>query len=439
MDQKPLFYDNIVNKSSMVWMVTELTNKLDRKLNKHEITDFYEFVKQNRAKNWKLHIRKNGSFEKAAEHVRKVLVKNYLTKRFTKKGRVNEDLANKHIDIHEIMKLRIGTPQEDANPYEMDNVNADGIPITHVILPEDDDDLGDTLGSLDEIKNITNVGNISALDNVTQILGLSDPTAIQLLFNPVAAYKWNYIIMDSKARLTNTDGTTEQSWDFLNDSAVNTIGAVNSLGGVKSVTAITIDKIRIPYEDVVILNGYNRVTLLIKEFSGQAFIGQEGRKFHFIFNATTDGNMIDLEPLNFNGQEAGIFEFAKPITQIDRLTLTWGNPLELITFDKDRINFDVTYANPGSFTTTSGEEHNLLTGDLVYITTFTSNDTVTDEAIINQTNAVNGHNIVKVDDFTFEIDGLDLTTVTAQIVPQTIEIFLGSKRFFVPLGIRYIP
>jgi hypothetical protein len=295
------------------------------------------------------------------------------------------------------------------------------------------------LGSLDEIKSITNVGNISALDNVSQILGLSDPVAIQMLFNPLAAYKWNYILMDSKARLTNTDGTTEQSWDFLNDSAVNTIGAVNSLGGVKSVTAITIDKIRIPYEDVIILNGYNRVTLLIKEFSGQAFIGQEGRKFHFIFNATTDGNMIELEPLNFNGQEAGIFEFAKPITQIDKLTLTWGNPLEIITFDKDRINFDVTYANPGSFTTTSGEEHNLLTGDLIYITTFTSNDPVTDEAIIDQTNAVNGHNIVKVDDFTFEIDGLDLTTVTSQINPLTIEIFLGSKRFFVPLGIRYIP
>ena len=433
-DQTNWFNANLINKKSVLTMVNMISSTLNRTLTRLEGSDFLSHIKKNKSKNWNLYKVKYG--KNAIPEIQKLLVKNYMNVRFTSRGRNYENKNNQIVDVKETLKFMIGTPDKDANMNNLSHVDINGLPITKVIAPPDDDEEGGSLGSLDEIKIISNVNNMESLGDIKQLFGKSDQTSLQLLFNPDAAYKSNYVMLDTRHRRTDTDGTSKQSWNFLSNSAVNSMGSVNSLGNVKNIVSISIPKIRIPYKDVVDLNGYERVSLLIEEFSGQAHIGQENRKFHFMFEASVDGNSIDLLPLKYGENESGTFEFVKPITQIDTITITWGNPLEDIIFDKDRNIFSVSYTNPASFTST--EEHKLLTGDLIYIKDFTSNDTVVDENIINNVNRVNGHNIVYVDDFTFEIDDLDLTTVTAPIIGQTFEIFFGSNRIFIPMLFKFI-
>lgn len=428
------FNAKIINHGSLVIMMNKISELINRPVTKIEGMDFLAFLKENRMQNWNLHKSKYG--KNAVTEIQNLLIKNYTTGRFTAKGRNTKNQNHTLIDVHESMKFMIGTPDKDADMNNLSHVDINGIPVTKVIGPEEFDEAGGTLGSLDIINSISNVNNMESLGDVKQLFGKSDPVSLQLLFNPEAAYKTNYIQLDTRHRLTDSNGTVTQAWNFLSNSTVNSVGVVNSLGNVKNIVSISIPEIKIPYKDLVDLNGYERVSLLIDEFSGQSHICQEGRKYHFMFKASVNGNGIDLLPLKYGDNEGGTFDFVKPITQIDTLTLSWGNPLEPIIFDKDRNIFEVTYSNPALFTST--QKHNLLTGDLIYIEDFKTNDSATDESIINQVNSINGHNVVIIDDYSFNIDLLDLTTVTAPIANQTFEIYFGANRIFIPLRIKFI-
>jgi len=437
MDQTNWFNRNIFTKDSVRTMSNYVTDTvLKRQMDKIEMQDFIKFLGKNKTANWNLHKAKYG--DGVVPAIQKLLVKNYINSRYTPHGRNKVKKDSDAIDIHETLKLYIGTTDQDADVGALSHVNSDGLPITRVIqhVADDDEEEVGTLGALENVNTIGTIGGLKNLENVQQLFGKSDPTSLQLLVNPEAAYKHNYIMMDSRYRKTDTFGIQEQSWNFLSNSTINATGAVNSLGSVKNIVAMTVPELRLPFKDSIILNGYKRVSLLIKEFSGQSHVAQETRKFHFMFKTVVDGNNIDLIPLKYGNQEAGTFNFVKPVTQIDTLTLTWGNPLEPIIFDKDRLIFTVNYANPATFTST--EEHKLFTGDLVYIQDFTTNDTATDGPIISTVNSIYGHNIVKIDDFNFAIDLLDLTAVTAPIAAQTMEIYFGSNRIFVPIDFKFI-
>ena len=173
----------------------------------------------------------------------------------------------------------------------------------YVQMADDDEEEVGTLGALENVNTIGTIGGLKNLENVQQLFGKSDPTSLQLLVNPEAAYKHNYIMMDSRYRKTDTFGIQEQSWNFLSNSTINATGAVNSLGSVKNIVAMTVPELRLPFKDSIILNGYKRVSLLIKEFSGQSHVAQETRKFHFMLKTVVDGNNIDLIPLKYGNQE----------------------------------------------------------------------------------------------------------------------------------------
>lgn len=434
------YEQNIKQKKVIRFMVNSMSDTLERKFTKEEIRNFVDYLDQRKSHNWNMHIKKYGH-ERAFIEVCKNLVKEFMNTRFTGAGRNDMSKNNETVDMHETLKTFIGTQDKDADPAFTSAINTDGMPIafTHVLTPDDSTEAGgDSLGSIDEVKNIATIGGMGSLGDIQGLFGKTDETSIQLLFNPEAAYRKNMVIADSRYRLTDTDGTITQSWNFLNASAVNAAGVINTIGNVKNVVKISVSKLRIPYKDSIIINGSNRVTLLIREFSGMAFVGQENRKFHFMFESSVDGNNIDLVPMKFGDSTAGVFEFYTPITQIDTLTFSWGNPLEPIIFDKDRLIFNVVYNNPARFVTTTGEDHNLLTGDLVYISGMTSDDVITDEGIIDQTNSINGHPIVKIDDTTFDIDGLDFTAVTAPTAALSFEIYFGANRLFVPMELTYI-
>ena len=82
-------------------------------------------------------------------------------------------------------------------------------------------------------------------------------------------------------------------------------------------------------------NSANRVSILFKELASQSFIGENGRRFHFLLRPEIEerGNYGDYIELSTEDYEDGIFKFRKPITEFETLTVSFGDPMTLIDFD----------------------------------------------------------------------------------------------------------
>ncbi len=327
---------------------------------------------------------------------------NYKTILSALTAKISEDIIktpcyrDEDINIHEMLKSELGVATEDAGP---------------VIKTE-----------TDFAEQITST--FSTQVEVTSLLGNKTLTDLQRLINPELVKKNIYILLDTRYRLLENDGTTYFKWNFIN-TEINAQGAVNAIGNIRDITSLRIYPVRIPYNT----NGdndYDRITIFIQEFSAQSFIAQENRRFHFMFNPTTTDRWIDLAPDYFND---GYFRFRNPITRLETLTLTFGSPLEQMTFDTDRmltsISSYITQINNIyyiTFTTTSA--HNLETGDRVYISNFTTENPSTDNIVVSAVNRSNGHIISIVDDFNFNINvnGTSLRTLGS----GTINVVNGS-------------
>ena len=278
------------------------------------------------------------------------------------------------VNIHELLKSQIGV--STSSEYGGNDVKTDK-------------DFTDQLTS-----SFTNQVEI------TSLLGNKSITDLQRIINPGLVKKNIYILLDSRYRILDNDGTTAFQWNF-NNNELTTQGSVNAIGNIRDITSMRICPIRIPYNSNAD-NEYQRVTMLIQEFSAQSFIGQENRRFHFIFKPEVSDRWIDLQTDNFND---GYFEFRNPITRLETFTISFGSPLEQIIFDTDRANasiLDAGYAAVTTFNTIS--PHNLETGDTVIISGFsTANSNGNDNNVVSAINKIKGHIITYIDLNSFSI------------------------------------
>lgn len=427
MDQTNRYTAKVLTPENMRYVANQVSKIIERKLLHNEAVDLLNFAKANATAPW-------GNM--SIDEIDLVLIKNFINSRFTAEGRDTIDLPI--VDIKEILKTHIGTQSQDVNYEHVTNVDEDGIPVDLQeqalknlgLTPIRDPDMAAQTSVL------KNLDSVTSIDNIAGFLGVKDIPTLQMLINPSSSLKKNYIVLDTRHRDISSDtGSTISSftWNFLNNSAINTEGAVNSLGNVQNVVKVQTGDIRIPYQDQMFLNHLRRISLFIQEFSSQSYIAQEGWRYHFMFSSQVESNMVNCATLN---KADATFEFAKPITQLNSITISFGCPFEKIQFDVDRMLMNFAYTNPA--TLTSLTPHNLQTGDQIYITTFTTNDTNTDSAIIAAVNSPNGYNVNVVNSTTIKLVGLDLTTVTAPIIPYNITVYFGSKRIIIPLEITYM-
>jgi hypothetical protein len=194
-----------------------------------------------------------------------------------------------------------------------------------------------------------------------------------------------YILLDTRYRLLDNDGTRYFKWNFLSNNTI-TQGTVNALFDVQNIIAMRTYPIRIPYVSNLD-NAYKRVTMYISEFSGQSIIGQESRNYHFIYKSSVDNRFIDLDPSAV--AQNSYFKFKQPINRLDTLTVTFASPLQTVLFDTDRLNMNIT-AYAANTTLVALQDHNLETGDTVYITNFTTANPVYDVNVITAINNPDG-------------------------------------------------
>ena len=253
--------------------------------------------------------------------------------------------------------------------------------------------------------------------DIMRIMGASNAHAVQQLINPIALYRNNYFCLDSRYRILDNDGSKFISWNHVNN-VTRAQGSVNTVGTIRDIVAVKVYPIRLPYTPSA-ENDLRRVTMLIEEFSAQSFVGQENRRFHFVFDVTIDGDWIRLNPYFHN---EGVFKFNKPITQFDTVTITFGSPLEEITLDVDRLSASNTYAATAVLTTVG--DHNLSSGNKVRISDFSTNSVSNDAVVIANMNS--DHVITVTSDTTFTIPVDTSSIINTSLTGVTVSVTNGD-------------
>lgn len=267
---------------------------------------------------------------------------------------------------------------------------------------------------------------------IDSILTAKNKYSILNLLNPNALRSNNYIYLDSRQRdLATTNGINRFVWNEDNTGNI-TQGNFTYLGVVRDVVQIKVMPFRIPYpSDGSADNGFKSITLLFEEFQNQSYHARNARRFHILFQVVLDGDFIFLNPYQINDGE---FKFDQPITTINQLTLSFGNPTNIINFDVDRLFCTFTY---GAITILSfTQDHNLINGNIISLVDFTTADPSGDAPVIAEMNAEVGHEVTIINATSFSIT-VDTTTITP-IADLTIICVFISKTFQIPIQFTFI-
>lgn len=305
-------------------------------------------------------------------------------------------------------------------------------------------------------KNANNIQLTTADENklsstnveIAALLGLNNAFSIQQLFNPEATYIRNYLILDSRYRIINepsSNNITQFTWNYV-DNANIADGSVNSVGTIRNIVSMRVYQPRVPFvtsshSSVNMSSETRRVAIVIQEFASQSFIGPERSRFHFMLQPVIPAvavvnypNMIELQVEEYND---GKFDFRKPITVVNSLTVSFLDPVNVIPFLHDRDTCTFTYGSPTIITTSIPHLFTAAAG-LTYgvISGFTTDAPTTDAATIAAINSLI--------ELTLTVTGASTFTVainTSAITPTVglvANIYFNERRVVLPMEFTYL-
>lgn len=403
-------------------IINDVTSKLNRNISINEKKQISNFVKNINVDLWKPSIR---------EKTKKIMVET-LVKEF----KSYDCTIVKNNDPLDYIRNDIGTSEESDTSHGIyDNPSfmvSEQYPENKIIQNIENEPVENPVYSSEQTSVITNLLGATHISEAVSIL------------NPKSRHKRNHILLDSRYRISTDQSPVnikEFEWGYVQKSVNTTEGSVNIIGNVRDIIGFRIHKVRIPYTASAD-NKYQKISILIKEYSAQSFIAHENRKFHFMMNSVIDSDFITLEADVYDG----FFWFEKALTAVDKLTITFGNPLEPIVFDRDRdyCVFDYFILAPNTQVTTR-LPHNLQNGDRVYFSEFDVgavnplliNQKIINDSIKNQINSTSGYLITVINSTTFSIP-VNSSQIQNPLTTINTKVFYGSKRFLIPLEIIYI-
>lgn len=235
--------------------------------------------------------------------------------------------------------------------------------------------------------------------------------------------KSTYFLLDSRYR-NRSIGPNVFSW-MITPMPNDARGVACAQAGMGNIVYMEFDQFYIPYVPGADTPS-NQVSLLVEELGMAAIIAHENRQYHVLFSTTIDGNRILLTPI------ARRFSFNEPITRVDRMSITFGNPLVQINFLPDDYAVTITYNAPNSTYINFTSPHFMADGEVVLLTGFTTANPARDFAVIGQINSTLGNAVAVVDDVTLEIT-LDLTGVTLATPTPSVDCFITARRVQIPV------
>ena len=221
------------------------------------------------------------------------------------------------------------------------------------------DDVGDVLGKVlaDAFIKKFNIDNIDIHEVQKQMLS-TESTVIEqvesfpikqlsindifgsksIVVDPDSIYNYHYLVLDSeyrnKAGELNT--ITKYTWRYSPTQNLSD-GFCNSTNNISNIISMRIYQPRIPYLSSTNAD-YKCISILIEEFSAQAIISPSGRRYHFLLTPVFISQQTDVE-LTSDDSFDYVFNFRKPITTFDTLTLSFGSPYEILSFSPSANKF----------------------------------------------------------------------------------------------------
>lgn len=283
------------------------------------------------------------------------------------------------------------------------------------------------------------------LVNDSDIVDMNPARRIETIkyLNYSSLFRDEYIVIDSRYQNTVNPDPTKMIFSLITSTKTKSDhGGVIVGSAIKDIIEVEAFPFTIPYKPVY-ATFYNKITLSINEWLSSSFEAYEGGQFHFCFDIEKiDENLIYLKPIN------STYSFSKPVNYIDSFSLSFGAMLPKISFDPDRMYPSrIDYSNEyGLFEFST--QHNLVTGDLIYISGFNTSEPARDQSIINEVNRSAGHMIVKKDNYSFIIN-VDLRPLrteypigSGQYPVESFEqqalVYFASKRVQIQLRLKYL-
>ena len=255
-------------------------------------------------------------------------------------------------------------------------------------------------------------------------------TQLMPISNHIHEKKKAYICLDSFNRRTDTDNQSKvYSW-YYTEQRTTTPGFVTSTAPIANITSIRLYQPSLPAWSQ--LNSTGRVSIYFREFGVYAYISANSQPYHYLLrysSSIVSSRFIDLNLEEFNN---GVFIFQKPITKLDTLSVSFGNPNATILFNNDR-GTGVVSAYGATTTFTMVNTHNLVTNDVVYISGFKTNTVGYDAGINNSL----GYQVTVVNTYSFRIAVNTSSGSVAWIANAPVSCFYAPFRVIMPLEITY--
>lgn len=330
----------------------------------------------------------------------------------------------KHFSDDEIIKHAIGEFIKATSEMNSEDGEID----MHAVLGKEIGLNGENDVVSASLNRVPTTAVIANAVDLSSVLGNNDKYGIQSIVNPQALLNKTQVLLDSRNRSLDTDGTQLIKWSFSNTISVQQ-GSFNSTSPIRDIVAIKVFPFKIPYTATA-ENPTNNITMYFNEFSNQCVVAPESARYHHWFSYTQEGDWLALDAFHHND---GTYNFDKPITTLDTLSVSFGAPLTPIQFDLDRMSATMTSGNPTIFTFSTA--HNLSTGNTIYFTNFSTSNTSSDAILISQINSLYGLEIIRINSTQVSV-AIDSSGIVG--TPTVSTAFFGEKRIFIPLELTYI-
>jgi hypothetical protein len=228
----------------------------------------------------------------------------------------------------------------------------------------------------------------------------------------------------SRRDATEIDGTFR--WSLLQTGMPNPPEIIMK-AAISKISYLKLGKFSVPPSGVLFTSA-GQISVKIAEIKQSfALTGMEHDGFQFVSclekNTVTERPQTDSEHLAF---------FRPSLNMLDTITLSFGNPRNLVDFHPLKNNAVVT---PGSPTTlTFSSQHFVTANSFVYISGFAT-DSVDDHQTAKQMNRSKGHfaTVSSTTELTVPID----TSILSGTITGTVEVTFDFHDFSIPIELGY--